>query len=97
MNNQQENLSQQLLFPEKIEMHDAWIAIKIAKNGIKEVVITGIHIASYGKDFKEEYRLIDLLEEINKAVEKLTETKTALKVIVDEMFQEILYGILFLL
>ena len=39
---------------------------KIAKKGIKEVVITGIHIASYGKDFKENYRLIDLLEEINK-------------------------------
>ena len=38
---------------------------KIAKEGIKEVVITGIHIASYGKDFKEEYKLIDLLEEIN--------------------------------
>lgn len=30
---------------------------KIAKEGIKEVVITGIHIASYGKDFKEEYRI----------------------------------------
>lgn len=39
---------------------------KIAQEGIKEVVITGIHIASYGKDFKEEYGLIDLLEEINK-------------------------------
>ena len=39
---------------------------KIAKLGIKEVVITGIHIASYGKDFKEEYKLIDLLEELNK-------------------------------
>jgi len=39
---------------------------EISKNGIKEVVITGIHVASYGKDFKEEYRLIDLLEEINK-------------------------------
>ena len=40
---------------------------KIAEEGIKEVVITGIHIASYGKDFKDEnYRLIDLLEEINK-------------------------------
>lgn len=39
---------------------------KIAQNGIKEVVITGIHIASYGKDFKSNYRLIDLLEEINK-------------------------------
>ena len=38
---------------------------EIAKNGIKEVVITGIHVASYGKDFKDEYRLIDLLEEIN--------------------------------
>ena len=30
---------------------------KIAKEGIKEVVITGIHIASYGKDFKEDYKL----------------------------------------
>ena len=46
---------------------------QIASKGIKEVVITGIHIASYGKDFimcKDEkirnYRLIDLLEEINK-------------------------------
>lgn len=36
-----------------------------AKKGIKEVIITGIHIGSYGKDFKEKYRLIDLLEEIN--------------------------------
>ena len=39
---------------------------EISRNGIKEVVITGIHVASYGKDFKEEYKLIDLLEEINK-------------------------------
>lgn len=38
---------------------------QIAKKGIKEVVITGIHIASYGKDFKEAYQLIDLLEEMN--------------------------------
>ncbi|MEE0865340.1 MAG: tRNA (N(6)-L-threonylcarbamoyladenosine(37)-C(2))-methylthiotransferase MtaB [Clostridia bacterium] len=37
----------------------------IAKEGIKEVVITGIHVASYGKDFSEKYILIDLLEEIN--------------------------------
>ncbi len=39
---------------------------EIAKNGIKEVVITGIHIASYGKDFDKKYELIDLLEDINK-------------------------------
>ena len=38
---------------------------KIAENGIKEVVVTGIHVASYGKDFQENYQLIDLLEEIN--------------------------------
>ena len=38
---------------------------EIAKLGIKEVVITGIHIASYGKDFKENIGLIDLLEKIN--------------------------------
>ena len=39
---------------------------EIAKKGIKEVVITGIHVASYGKDFSENYHLIDLLEDINK-------------------------------
>ena len=38
---------------------------KLAQNGIKEVVITGIHIASYGKDFNENIRLIDVLEKIN--------------------------------
>ena len=39
---------------------------KVAKKGIKEVVITGIHVASYGKDFKQDYKLIDLLELIDK-------------------------------
>ena len=43
---------------------------QIVDKGIKEVVITGIHIASYGKDFKEaEYGKnivwIDLLEKLN--------------------------------
>ncbi len=38
---------------------------KLAQNGIKEVVITGIHIASYGKDFNENIGLIDVLEKIN--------------------------------
>lgn len=37
----------------------------IAQKGIKEVVITGIHIASYGKDMQENITLIDLLEKIN--------------------------------
>ena len=38
----------------------------LSQNGVKEVVLTGIHIASYGKDFKDGLKLIDLLEEINK-------------------------------
>ena len=38
----------------------------IAKNGYKEIVITGIHIASYGKDFKDDYKLINLLEDLDK-------------------------------
>ena len=38
---------------------------KLALDGIKEVVITGIHIASYGKDLKEDITLIDVLEKIN--------------------------------
>lgn len=38
----------------------------LAKKGIKEIVITGIHVASYGKDLEENIGLIDLLEEINK-------------------------------
>ena len=39
---------------------------RIAEEGIKEVVLTGIHLASYGIDFENEYRLIDLIEDINK-------------------------------
>lgn len=38
---------------------------EIAKKGIKEVVITGIHISSYGRDFQNENGLIELLEKIN--------------------------------
>ena len=38
---------------------------QIAQNGIKEVVITGIHVASYGRDFGNENGLIELLEKIN--------------------------------
>ena len=39
---------------------------KVAQKGIQEIVITGIHIASYGLDFSEDYKMIDLLEDLNK-------------------------------
>lgn len=37
----------------------------LAKNGYKEVVLTGIHLSSYGKDL-EEGSLIDVIEAINR-------------------------------
>lgn len=37
----------------------------LSKNGYKEVVLTGIHLSSYGKDL-EEGSLIEVIEEINK-------------------------------
>ena len=39
---------------------------ELAKKGVKEIVVTGIHVASYGKDFKENVGLIDLLENLNR-------------------------------
>jgi threonylcarbamoyladenosine tRNA methylthiotransferase MtaB len=39
---------------------------RVAKNGYKEIVLNGIHISSYGKELKENYYLIDLIEDINK-------------------------------
>ena len=39
---------------------------EVVKNGIQVIVITGIHIASYGLEYEENYKLIDLLEELNK-------------------------------
>jgi len=41
-------------------------AKRLVKSGIKEIVITGIHISSYGKDFKNGETLIDVLEKMNK-------------------------------
>ena len=38
---------------------------QIAQKGYKEIVITGIHVASYGRDFENNYGLIDLLEDLN--------------------------------
>ena len=37
----------------------------LAQKGVKEIIVTGIHIASYGKDLREKITLIDLLEKMN--------------------------------
>ena len=36
----------------------------LAKAGYKEIVLTGIHISSYGKDFEEQENLISLVEKL---------------------------------
>ena len=42
---------------------------ELAESGIKEVVLTGIHISSYGKDKNNEGALIDLIDAISKIKE----------------------------
>lgn len=39
---------------------------ELAFHGFKEIILSGIHTASYGVDFNEKYNLIDLLEAIDK-------------------------------
>lgn len=39
---------------------------KLAGNGFKEIILSGIHTASYGVDLKESWSLIKLLQEIDK-------------------------------
>ncbi|KAB3539094.1 tRNA (N(6)-L-threonylcarbamoyladenosine(37)-C(2))-methylthiotransferase MtaB [Alkaliphilus pronyensis] len=37
----------------------------LVNNGFKEVILTGIHVASYGKDLKEPQPLLNVLKEVN--------------------------------
>ena len=39
-------------------------AKRLSKNGYKEIVLTGIHVSSYGKDLKNGTSLIDVIEEV---------------------------------
>lgn len=41
-------------------------AERLAENDFKEIVLTGIHVASYGKDFKDGTSLIDAIENVAK-------------------------------
>lgn len=42
---------------------------RLAENGFKEIVLTGIHVASYGKDLGSDVSLINVIEEIAKVPE----------------------------
>ena len=64
---------------------------QIAEKGIKEVVITGIHVASYGKDLGKENGLIELLEEINNinGIERIRLGSLEPKIITEENIQRL--------
>ena len=65
---------------------------QISTKGIKEVVITGIHVASYGRDFGNEYGLIELLEQINsiKGISRIRLGSLEPKVITEEFMQRLI-------
>ena len=65
---------------------------QIAKKGIKEVVITGIHVASYGRDFGNENGLIELLEKINSidGIKRIRLGSLEPKIITEEFMQRLI-------
>lgn len=64
---------------------------QITNLGIKEVVLTGIQIASYGRDFDKNIRLIDLLEEIDKieGIERIRIGSLELGLITEEFIKRL--------
>ena len=54
---------------ENVIAEDAWLAA----NGFKEVVLTGIHLSSYGVDFEEATGLLELIQAVNavKGIERI--------------------------
>ncbi len=62
---------------------------KLGKNGIKEVVLTGIHIASYGVDLKN-MNLIKLITEINKieGIERIRLSSVEPNIITEQFLEQ---------
>lgn len=65
---------------------------KLAKNGFKEIVLTGIHILAYGLDLKEEnIRFIDIIEKVHtiEGIERIRFSSIEPIVITDEFIERI--------
>ncbi len=63
---------------------------ELAKNGYKEIVLTGIHVASYGKDTKAS-SLIDVIENIGdiKGIERIRTSSVEPVIINDELLSRL--------
>ena len=63
---------------------------KLSANGFKEVVLTGIHVASYGKDLKNA-GLLDVIKEVskNEGIERIRLSSVEPNIITDEFMKEL--------
>lgn len=63
---------------------------KLSANGFKEVVLTGIHVASYGKDLKN-VSLIDVVKEVakNEDIERIRLSSVEPNIITEEFMEEL--------
>lgn len=64
---------------------------RLAANGFKEVVLTGIHLSSYGVDFEEATGLLELLQAVNavKGIERIRLGSLEPKIVTENFASEL--------
>ena len=65
---------------------------RLAANGFKEVVLTGIHLSSYGVDFEEATGLLELIQAVNavKGIERIRLGSLEPKIVTEHFASELL-------
>lgn len=63
--------------------------VELSEKGFKEIILTGIHIASYGKDLKEDINLKTLVERVSQVegIERIRFSSVEPRLIDDEFMQ----------
>ena len=64
---------------------------RLAANGFKEVVLTGIHLSSYGVDFEEDAGLLELIQAVNavKGIERIRLGSLEPKIVTEHFASEL--------
>lgn len=64
---------------------------RLAANGFKEVVLTGIHLSSYGVDFEEAIGLLELIQAVNavKGIERIRLGSLEPKIVTEHFVSEL--------
>ena len=64
---------------------------RLAANGFKEVVLTGIHLSSYGVDFEEAIGLLELIQAVNavKGIERIRLGSLEPKIVTEHFASEL--------